>query len=57
MREKRSNHLSILILEDVRSDELGSTISLSTYFPEEGSQQAEVTLKVPKGANSGTLHS
>lgn len=33
---------------ELRQDLLGSTISLSTYFPEEGSQNAELTLKVPK---------
>src|SRR6185503_1740130 len=32
---------------DLKTDEVGGTLSLTTYFPPEGSQNAELTLKVP----------
>jgi hypothetical protein len=34
-------------LVELRRDELGSALALSTYFPEQGTQNAALTLKVP----------
>jgi len=46
---------------EIRQDDLGTVLGLSTYFPREGTQNAELTLHVPsrlavRVENSGRIH-